>query len=123
LLGNRREFFFVSEAVEQARQRLIELIEMGCAVVPIDPRTTPHKWWFGRVLDPRTGQCFTYAGAWDFILEKLKKGHRLREKPLRKPPDGKGYVLLVRTAEGKIYIKLQLGHQSVIGRSFHYSGE
>jgi hypothetical protein len=119
---NWRELLVVSKRVEQARMRLIGLIEAKHFAVPINPEE-PHKWWFGGVLDPRTGQCFTYGGAWQFILEKLREGHEIREKRLEKPPDGEGYVLLVNTEKGEIYIKLQLGYGSVIGRSFHYSGE
>ncbi len=112
----------MSESVEEARLRLIGFIEAGRIAIPINPEA-PHKWWFGGVVDPRTGQCFTYGGAWGFIVAKLREGHKLQEIPLKKPPNGKGYVLVVNTKHGEIYIKLQLGHGSVIGRSFHYSGE
>lgn len=112
----------VSDPVEHVRLRLIELIEKGCIAVPIEVEM-PHKWWFGTVIDPRTGQCFTYRGAWDFIAEKLREGCKLQEKPLRKPPTDMGYVLLVNTEQRDIYIKLQLGYDRVIGRSFHYSGD
>jgi len=75
------------------------------------------------VENPRSGLPFTPNGAWHFIEEKLEDECPIEEIELKVPPGSKGYVLLVSGGNNKpdIYIKLQLGSDRVIGRSFHYS--
>ena len=88
-------------------------------IVPFEDGT---KWWFGAVVDPRTGSCFTYDGAWDFIAEKLnEKGTVINEVTLSNPPGKKAYYLRVPTKYGTIYIKVHFGQDNqIVGRSFHY---
>ena len=88
-------------------------------IVPVEVGT---KWWFGTVLDPRTGRAFTYVGAWGFIAERLReKGTVINEITLSNPPGRKAYELRVPTNSGTIYIKVHFGQENqIVGRSFHY---
>jgi hypothetical protein len=55
--------------------------------------------------------------------EMIRSGVDIEIIELQFPPGKKAYVMLVPSHDRKIpiYIKLQLGGDSVIGRSFHYS--
>ena len=66
---------------------------------------------------------FTHEGAWEFIADKLEAGHAVDVVELRKPQGAKGYVMNFRLGpdDPLLYVKLQLGSGTVIGRSFHYS--
>lgn len=102
------------------------LVGRNACVVPHD-RTYPTKWWFGAVIDPRSGVPFTHTGAWDFICEKCKDhGTEITEITLEKPPGKAAYVLREHTKHGTIYIKVHFGGANgdlVVGRSFHYQGD
>ena len=80
----------------------------------------PTKWWPMSVTDPRSGEPFTPAGAWDFIAEQLDQNETSIKQVLLKKPCGKlAYEFRVRTEFGKIYIKVRLAKDKIIGRSFH----
>ena len=86
----------------------------------------PTDWRPDSVKDPRPERLFatfTKDSCWEFILEKLEEGHKIEEIELRKPLGSKGYVMKidVGTKEPQLYVKLQIGIDKVIGRSFHYS--
>ncbi len=83
----------------------------------------PCDWRPQQVRDPRSGQCFTANGAWEFITECLEAGQELEEVMLQNPEGKTAYVMKVDVGAGRplLYIKLQLGSGAVIGRSFHYS--
>jgi hypothetical protein len=85
-------------------------------------RQCPTEWRPHSVIDPKTNQPFTDAGAWDFVVEKLEAGLPLVEVELDKPPGKKGYVLRIPGGADRpfIYVKMQRGSGRVIGRSFHY---
>lgn len=107
------------------KYHLAVLVRRGKYFVPFGPEL-PTKWWFGQVIDPRSGKLFTPAGAWEFIAEKLEEtGTTISELELDKPPERKAYELQVHTLHGTIYIKVHFGGKgdTVIGRSFHYSGQ
>lgn len=84
----------------------------------------PTRWWIDEVIDPRSGQPFTYPGAWDFIAERFEeKGTTIEEITMDKPLKKKAYVLRECTKDGIIYIKVHFGigkEDIIIGRSFHY---
>lgn len=82
----------------------------------------PCEWRPQTVIDLRTGQVFTDAGAWDFVVENLNSGCQLEEVILDKPPGKTAYVLKLDGGPQRpfIYVKLQAGSGKVIGRSFHY---
>ncbi|MGE6758040.1 hypothetical protein ACQKGO_08530 [Corallococcus interemptor] len=85
-------------------------------------QSMPCKWHPLTVTCPESGELFTEAGAWEFIISLLETGVAIEEIVLRKPPGKTGYVLQFTPQGGqRIYIKLQLGAGTVIGRSFHYS--
>ena len=86
----------------------------------------PIDWRPHRVKDPRLERLFatfTKDSCWEFILEKHEDGHEIEEVKLEKPPGSKGYVMKIDmgTKEPQLYIKLQIGTDKAIGRSFHYS--
>ena len=66
---------------------------------------------------------FTHQTCWFFIKEQLDSGCDLEVVELKHPPGKKGYVMIVDPGPdvSDIYIKLQIGSGTVIGRSFHYS--
>jgi hypothetical protein len=64
---------------------------------------------------------FTPDSAWEFIREALISNCDIEIKPLDMPPGATGYVLLLQGEGETIYVKLQLGSNNVIGRSFHIS--
>jgi hypothetical protein len=85
----------------------------------------PRDWRPGTTVDPRDpdNQVFTEVGAWEFVAELLEGGHAIQEIELDNPRGKTGYVMLASggAQRPEIYIKLQLGSGTVIGRSFHYS--
>jgi hypothetical protein len=82
----------------------------------------PCHWAPWDVRDPRTGEYFTEASAWEFVAETINSGHPIDPITLRIPRGRTGYVLLIGPPPpDKIYIKLQLGAGVVLGRSFHES--
>ena len=84
----------------------------------------PSEWQPRTLRDPRRPEeYFTDDSAWLFIAEHLAEGASVEVVELRKPPGKTGYVLVVPGVPPilKIYIKLQLGSDCVIGRSFHES--
>jgi len=108
--------------INSIKHHIAVLVRREDCFVPFGPEI-PTKWWFGKVIDPRTGKCFTPAGTWDFIAEKLEeRGTKIKEVVLNKPPGRRGYELLVPTRNGTIYIKVHFGAggNKVVGRSFHY---
>lgn len=89
--------------------------------IPVGP-VYPTKWWFDKVIDPRSKKPFTYFGTWEFIAEMLEDETTvLGRKKLDKPPEVEAYKFTVKTNWGTIYIKVHFGKGDVIvGRSFHY---
>lgn len=72
------------------------------------------------MIDPRTGLPFFEDSAWLFIVELIDGGHAISTIQLDQPKGALGYVLVTAPPDS-IYIKLQIGASTVIGRSFHYS--
>jgi hypothetical protein len=75
------------------------------------------------MTDPRTGEIFTEDGAWEYVAEQIIAGVKIEIVELDHPPGKKGYAMLIPSHDHTmpIYVKLQLGGDCVIGRSFHYS--
>ena len=75
------------------------------------------------MTDPRTGEVFTEDGAWAYVSENIANGVDIEVKDLDIPPGKKAYVMSLPSHDPQvpIYVKLQLGGDCVIGRSFHYS--
>ena len=111
--------------IENVRRILIRYLRNEQRVAEFSKKA-PINWCPCSVNDPRPGSpfaTFTKYSCWEFILEKLEEGHKIEEIKLRKPPGSKGYVMKidVGTKEPQLYVKLQIGIDRVIGRSFHYS--
>jgi len=85
----------------------------------IVPKNLPCDWRPQCVVSPITGGYFTTHGAWAFIADLLDDGFPMEEKALEVPPGSIGYEMLYNTDTISIYIKVQLGHGVIIGRSFH----
>lgn len=84
---------------------------------PIDwrPDQIPHPWLPGWYLNDDS--------AWEIISRVLATDHEFNEIDLRKPPGKKAYECLVDLdgISSFVYIKVEMGANKVIGRSFHYS--
>ena len=83
----------------------------------------PTKWMPWTVRDPsRPHTVFTEDRAWTFVADALEAGTDVDVITLKKPAGKKGYVMVLQ-GHGlvRIYVKLQLGSDCVIGRSFHES--
>jgi hypothetical protein len=83
----------------------------------------PCDWRATGMTDPRSGEIFTEDGAWEYAAEMIRSGVDIEIVELDHPPGKKGYVMLIPSHDPTtaIYVKLQLGGDCVIGRSFHYS--
>jgi hypothetical protein len=83
----------------------------------------PRDWRPQQVRHPETREPFTLEGAWDFIADCLESGCAVEEITLENPPGKTGYVMLIDIGSDRplLYVKLELGSGTVIGRSFHYS--
>jgi hypothetical protein len=105
------------ELARLARQPILREIPFGTE--------SPTKWWFGKVIDPRTGKLFTSPGAWDFVAETAEDGRiKIKEKDQNRPPGCTAYQWVVDSKLGKkIFIKVILGKGKILGRSFHYNKE
>lgn len=88
-------------------------------------RDAPTRWHPTQLRDPRCtkGSCFTHESVWGFIADCMDDGVEIWEVPLKKPPGKKGYYFEIAGVDAGvlIYVKLQLGSDNVIGRSFHVS--
>ena len=85
----------------------------------------PIDWSPGQVRNPDglLDTHFTDAAAWELIASRLEDGHPVEVVELRKPAGTTGYVMMIDIEPGQphLYVKLQLGSGTIIGRSFHYS--
>ena len=83
----------------------------------------PCDWRATGMTDPRTGEAFTEDGAWEYVAQLITRGTEIEVIDLDIPPGKKGFVMHLPShdAQTPIYVKLQLGGECVIGRSFHYS--
>ncbi len=108
-------------ASEISRQFMLTLLEAGKFHTEFTEEM-PTKWHPDKVENPETGFVFTEAECLDFIETTLKSGHPIETIDLSKPKGKKGYVMKVKPIPGGrvIYIKLQIGVDVLIGRSFHY---
>lgn len=112
------------KASEEVRRQLIGFCRSRDSKTVTRSRELPSRWEPGVVRHPETGEPFDTMSAWAFIADVLESGVDIEIKPLKKPPDKKGYVVLVDGfKDERIYIKLQFGARGVLGRSFHVSNE
>ena len=107
------------------RSELVTLARKKKARVTAFSKERPTDWRPGQVRNPKGGldTHFTDATAWELIASKLEDGHGIEVIDLRKPPDTLGYVMKIWMESDRplLYVKLQLGEEKIIGRSFHYS--
>ena len=108
-----------NDALESVRRQLIILAKRKSAWITKFTEKRPTKWRPKTVLDPKTGDYFTDLGAKEYIIEKLEEGYPLDEVELEDPPGRKGYAMTIKSGNGQIYIKLELGSGVIWGRSFH----
>ena len=107
------------------RKQLVLLARRSSARVTAFSASAPTDWRPQQVRNPSgvLDDYFTEAAAWELIAAKLEEGHPVEEVALRRPPGRKGYVMKIPLGvdDPPVYVKLQLGAGTVIGRSFHYS--
>ena len=113
-----------NDDLDIVRKEMLRLLEAG-KVTDAWSKERPVDWRPGKVMNPYSefGLEFTHRSCWDFIERLLLKKHPITVIPLEKPRGEKGYEMLFETESGysDIYIKLQIGKDKLIGRSFHYS--
>jgi len=107
------------------RLQLVRLIELGKRENRWT-RKRPTEWRPQEVTNPDPESWagyFSDASAWALIAEELTKGTDVERKRLKRPPGARAFVMKVKLeGDGRLlYIKLELGHSRVFGRSFHYS--
>jgi hypothetical protein len=84
----------------------------------------PRDWRPYQILNPVShGFCFTDASAWEFIAEHLESSHPRVVKKLDNPPGALALEMSIILAAGvqPLYVKVQVGANMAIGRSFHLS--
>lgn len=110
---------------ESTRRQLIVLARRPSARVKEFSRDRPTDWRPKQVRNPEgmLDTHFTDAAAWDLIAYRLEAGHDVETVELRKPKGKRGCVMKIalETEQPLLYVKLQLGSGTIIGRSFHYS--
>jgi len=114
----------VSEVSDAVRRLLIQRCGSRKTRGSSWSRPMPTDWKPEHLVHPlRQGETFTEDSAWQFIQDLLVEGCPIDVIPLDKPPNAKGYVIIVKGHPpiDKIYIKLQLTADKVWGRSFHES--
>jgi hypothetical protein len=82
----------------------------------------PREWRPYEIVDPKTGEPFTDATAWELVADLLEDPTvAVEEVLLESPPGKRGYVIQTSLNARRLYVKVQLGSGKIIGRSFHYS--
>jgi hypothetical protein len=82
----------------------------------------PTDWQPRTLRDPRSPkEYFTDDSAWNFIADCIEGGCKIEIIELQCPPGKKAYVFKTvgYPPVQAIYVKLQLGSNNVMGRSFH----
>jgi hypothetical protein len=89
------------------------------------PDDLPCRWRPETVVNPEDQQPFTPATAWEFIAQRLEDlKQEIEEIVLDKPAGKTGFVIKCAVATRVIYIKFHSEQgRTILGRSFHYSGE
>ena len=110
---------------ESVRRQLVVLARRSQARVTEFSTHRPTDWRPGQVRNPDglLDTHFTDAAAWELIASRLEDGHPVEVVELRKPARTTGYVMMIDIEPGQphLYVKLQPGSGTIIGRSFHYS--
>lgn len=82
----------------------------------------PTKWHPTSLLHPESGEPFTADNCWTFVADAIEGGAAVEVIALRRPAGKRGFVLLLDGhGDIKIYVKLQLLSDILLGRSFHES--
>jgi hypothetical protein len=105
----------------EIRSQLIILCRRKSSRTSEWKRERPTEWQPTAVINPEDGQPFTDTAAWEFVARCLESLVDLDRVQLEKPAGKIAYVFTVPIGASVLYVKLQLGSGSVIGRSFHYS--
>ncbi len=108
---------------ESIRCQLVVLARRPRARLVPRNREMPCRWRPAQVIEPATGMPFTESGAWHFVADAIEQRLPIRVIPLVKPPGSIGYVILITLQPDapRLYVKLQLTGDKILGRRFHYS--
>lgn len=110
---------------QETRNQLALLARRSRARTSAFSRRRPTDWRPTTVRNPEgvLDTHFTDSTAWEFIATRLEASEEVEVISLRQPPGAKGYVMKIDLGAGvpALYVKLQLGSGTIIGRSFHYS--
>ena len=113
-------------SVDQAtRHQLVILARRSRSRTTAFSRDRPTEWRPGDVRNPGgvLDTHFTDSTAWECIASRLESGEEVEVIELHAPKGAKGYVMKIDLEPDvpALYVKLQLGSGTIIGRSFHYS--
>lgn len=112
----------MSDATEQDRQELVRRARSRRTRRARFTPGSPTKWHPTSCGDPRCGDPFTVDNCWEFVADAIESGAAVEVIQLRKPHGKRGFVVMLDGIDGtKIYVKLQLSSDVVLGRSFHAS--
>jgi hypothetical protein len=84
----------------------------------------PIRWEPHNIINPKTDFAFSDDSAWDLIANLLEDlEYPIKVIVLDKPPGMEAIVIMhvLVPTQPELYIKVHMGHQKVIGRSFHIS--
>ena len=82
----------------------------------------PSKWHPTSLVHPVQGDPFTIDNCWEWIADAIDAGAPVEVITLRQPPGKRGFTMVLEGHQGeKVYVKLQLLDDLVLGRSFHIS--
>ena len=109
---------------DEIRHQLVLLVRRGDRTAEFT-RARPTDWRPDEVPNPDglLQPYFDDDSAWELIASRLEAGHEVHVITLDQPPGKTGYVMQISLNPGRpaVYIKLELGSGTVIGRSFHES--
>lgn len=111
-------------ASDEIRQQIVSRARRKECRIHAFSDLRPCVWQPESVINEH-GFAFTSESAWNFVADCVEDGEALEELKLEHPPGEIAYVMkiLLPDAHARIYIKVQLLGNSILGRSFHYSTE
>jgi hypothetical protein len=111
----------LSTGWSQVRAELLRLARYSATRRQSWSPEMPCDWSPTAIENPQTGIPVTDESAWNLICDLLQGNHPFEEIQLQKPPDAVAYATTIQMAPDSpaIYIKIQLRHGLIWGRSFH----
>jgi hypothetical protein len=105
----------------QERKRVAGLARSPKCRISASSAQRPCRWDPAATLS-EGGFSHTHPGAWARIAEHLESGGQVYATELDRPPGLTAYVIFLEPTQRwrGIYIKFELTHPGIYGRSFHH---